>query len=96
MTTSNKGDKQPKKNLPGYPPYPSNEDIYSREEEEDSDPDNPFRSKANEEISDNEGGFPMDVPGADLDDDDEVIGEEDEENNYYSLGQDNEEEDPQD
>jgi hypothetical protein len=92
MTASDKGDKPPKKNSPGYPPYPSNEDIYNREEEKDLDPDDPFRSKANKEISDNEGGFPMDVPGADLDDADEVIGEEDEENNYYSLDQDQEEE----
>lgn len=91
MTTSDKGSQLPKKNLPGYPPYPSDEDMYNQGQEENLDPDDPSRSEANKELSDNEGGFPMDVPGADLDDADEVLGEEDEENNYYSLGQDKEE-----
>ena len=34
-------------------------------------------------------GYPLDVPGSDLDDRQEDIGSEDEENNYYSIGGDN-------
>lgn len=73
------------KDAPGYPPYPREDDIYSREEEsslEDSD-DPKTEAVEGEEISmEND----LDVPGSELDDDNEDIGEEDEENNYYSLG----------
>jgi hypothetical protein len=34
-------------------------------------------------------GYPLDIPGSDLDDRQEAIGSEDEENNYYSIGGDN-------
>ncbi len=34
-------------------------------------------------------GYPLDIPGSDLDDRQEDIGSEDEENNYYSIGGDN-------
>ena len=37
-------------------------------------------------VSNEEIGSELDIPGSELDDDNEEIGEEDEENNYYSLG----------
>ena len=37
-------------------------------------------------VSNEELGNDLDIPGSELDDDNEEIGEEDEENNYYSLG----------
>jgi len=67
-----------KKDLPGYPHYPSKDDIYNRDKEEDLKEEDPAVKG-------------LDVPGAELDDADEEIGEEDEENNYYSLGGDNHE-----
>lgn len=81
---------------PGYPPYPSDEDIYRQEDElGDADPEDPSQSKqgnvsdpdAPNESDDEKSrmGDDLDVPGAELDDTDESIGEEDEENNYYSL-----------
>ena len=48
-------------------------------------------------VSNEELGNDLDIPGSELDDDNEEIGEEDEENNYYSLGGDrheNQEENP--
>ena len=69
-------DKAPKDDqLPGYPAYPANEDVFSKEKEEPYD-----------ESEDSSLDNGLDVPGAELDDADELIGEEDEENNYYSLG----------
>ncbi len=91
----NKEKNKVSKNLPGYPPYPEGEDIYSAEKETDIDPEklaehpintadeNPALQKGNE-VNDN-----LDVPGAELDDEAENNGAEDEENNYYSLGGDN-------
>jgi len=85
-------------NLPGYPVYPENEDIYNNyEEEKDIDPENIFKKKAslekikvrrNPELDFNNEipGDDLDVPGSELDDDMEIIGSEDEENNFYSLG----------
>jgi hypothetical protein len=85
-------------NLPGYPAYPEDEDIYSNyEEEKDIDPEDIFKKKESGEknklrrnpeldLDDEFPGDDLDVPGAELDDDMEVIGSEDEENNYYSLG----------
>ena len=61
--------------LPGYPLYSGEEDIYIQEKKE-------LYSESEESHLD-EG---LDVPGAELDDANELIGEEDEENNYYSLG----------
>lgn len=57
------------------PIYKAEDDIYSKEKEENFDEDELQNS-----------GADLDVPGAELDDADENIGEEDEENNYYSLG----------
>jgi hypothetical protein len=84
-------------NLPGYPEYPDNEDIFKKgKEEENIDPEEltnakkavKRKKKDTEEI--NPGGD-LDVPGSELDDEDEKIGSEDEENNYYSLGGDDHE-----
>ncbi len=92
----NKKDQQEDKDLPGYPLYPDNEDIFNKgKKEDDLDPDDVTRHKAPNEKSDgpNEKDFgdlltgdDLDVPGSELDDEDEEIGSEDEENNYYSLG----------
>ncbi len=93
---------------PGYPPYPSDEDIYKKKEEaENIDPEQPGKKKKplrrtadlpNEEPdeADDVMGDDLDVPGSELDDEDEEIGEEDEENNYYSLGGDKNPEDNRD
>lgn len=85
-------------NLPGYPVYPEEEDIYNNYEEEiDIDPENLFQKKDSGEkmrfkrnpelnLDDEFPGDDLDIPGAELDDEMEIIGSEDEENNYYSLG----------
>jgi len=80
-----KSEKEEGKDLPGYPHYPENEDIFKQEERILSD-----RVEQEEERnrSLDEG---LDVPGSELDDVEEEIGSEDEENNYYSLGGDNHE-----
>ncbi|MDP3557378.1 MAG: hypothetical protein Q8T03_08385 [Bacteroidota bacterium] len=88
-----------KKELPGYPIYPSTEDIYNQSKKEiDINPADITKKKtANEkpeitnekDFSDDVSGNDLDVPGAELDDTQENIGSEDEENNYYSLGGDN-------
>lgn len=89
----NKEDKKYKnqdEELPGYPPNPPSEDIYSMYQKE--------RVRDPEELYDDgelgkkkpKGIMPgseLDVPGAELDDEMEEIGSEDEENNYYSLGE---------
>jgi hypothetical protein len=84
--------------LPGYPLYPSNEDIFNKYKEEGNlNPEDTSKSKApNEDVDagkNNEKDFEedvsggdLDVPGSELDDAQESIGNEDEENNYYSLG----------
>ncbi|MFM7022692.1 MAG: hypothetical protein ACKOXB_06905 [Flavobacteriales bacterium] len=87
--------------LPGYPHYPVEDDIYGREKEEkELNPENPSKKKSknpdpdkpNElNFRDDVSGGDLDVPGAELDDEMENIGSEDEENNYYSLGGDNHE-----
>jgi hypothetical protein len=61
-------------NTPGYPVYPSGEDIYNKEKAE------PYIESEESPLD-----LDLDVPGSELDDADELIGEEDEENNYYSL-----------
>ena len=75
--------------LPGYPAYPENEDIYDNyREEKDIDPEDIRKTKA-ETPKDLEDEYPdhdLDIPGSELDNDMEIIGSEDEENNYYSLG----------
>ncbi|TAN15302.1 MAG: hypothetical protein EPN37_09840 [Chitinophagaceae bacterium] len=75
----------PQDPFPGYPEYPTDEDIFSKEKEESLStgevPEN-LKDTVKGPSQDDE----MDVPGTELDDPDELIGEEDEENNYYSLG----------
>lgn len=83
--------------LPGYPEYSEDEDIYLRgKEEKDIDPENILGrkkiisySKFFTDNEDDESGSDLDVPGSELDDDLEMIGDEDEENNYYSLSDNN-------
>lgn len=85
-----------KNNLQGYPTYPANEDIYSKNREErDINPEDISKTKApnvkagknnEKDFNDDVSGSDLDIPGSELDDDLENIGSEDEENNYYSLG----------
>ena len=88
--------------LPGYPLYPDDEDIYSKcKEEENIDPEDISQTKEANDNNDegnnekdfvkDESGGDLDVPGSELDDPQENIGNEDEENNYYSLGGDDHE-----
>ena len=90
--------KKTKKNLIGYPPSPTGEDIYNHQKEEkDMDPEDISKSKVlnepdasdpnnEQDFMDDRVGSDLDVPGSELDDKMEEIGSEDEENNYYSLG----------
>jgi hypothetical protein len=100
MKNSNSDKKaEQKENLPGYPHYPANEDIYSNAKEEtELNPENPAEKKPvnadpedlNElDFSEDLSGKDLDIPGAEADDLQEEIGSEDEENNHYSLGGDN-------
>ncbi|MBL7931488.1 MAG: hypothetical protein JNL60_06285 [Bacteroidia bacterium] len=101
MKKQKSGPEKQNDDLPGYPIYPSDEDIYSRaKKESELDPENPAnRKKADEETGtlneknfrDDVSGGDLDVPGSELDDAQEQIGSEDEENNLYSLGGDNHE-----
>ena len=87
-----------KKNLPGYPIYPSGEDIYYKfHEEKDVNPEEISQLKApiantkigkdsDENRADVLSGSDLDIPGSEMDDSMEDIGSEDEENNYYSIG----------
>lgn len=86
--------------LPGYPLYPSSEDIYENALEEEIDPENLAKLKElptdrrvfiNNEKAFEEAvsGSDLDIPGSELDDEGENIGSEDEENNYYSISGDN-------
>ena len=80
--------------LPGYPLYPPEDDIYSRNEKaSDIDPEDLTKRKRRNEVpetmnqkdfKDDMSGSDLDIPGAELDDAQEDIGSEDEENNYYS------------
>ena len=81
--------------FPGYPIYPSTDDIYNQDKEVDVDPEQPSKKKVPNELpgqfnekdfSEDLTGSDLDVPGSELDDEQEKIGDEDEENNYYSLG----------
>ena len=88
-----------KSELPGYPLYPDNEDIYNRGRKEPFiDPENLKEIKKRPEdpgkrnvkdFKEDLSGSDLDIPGSELDDGAEEIGSEDEENNYYSLGGDN-------
>jgi hypothetical protein len=96
-------DKGGDENLPGYPVYPSSEDIYSNcLEEADINPEDVSKTKEpnenykvgtmNEKDFDHDfSGSDLDVPGSELDDYQEEVGNEDEENNFYSLGGDDHE-----
>ncbi len=85
-------------NLPGYPLYPFDEDIYRQYKKEgEGDPEDSMQLKmSNEnagvdnekEFRENPTGGNSDVPGSALDDDRESVGSEDEENKYNSLGDD--------
>ncbi len=85
-----------KNDLPGYPLYPANEDIFNKSKEEMSvNPEDISKIKipnekagaSNEkDFKHDESGSDLDVPGSELDDEEENLGSEDEENNYYSLG----------
>ena len=90
--------KQKKMDLPGYPLYPANEDIFSKSKEEGNiNPEDISKIKDSSDLTkagksnekdfvEDESGSDLDVPGSELDDEQEKIGSEDEENNYYSLG----------
>ena len=85
--------------FPGYPKYPDNQDIYSREKEEaDLDPENPSTKKApnfepdhrnEKDFVEDVSGEDLDIPGADTEETANLSVDEDEENNHYSLGGDN-------
>ena len=89
-------DDSKKNELPGYPLYPAEDDIYNKAEKihspridhtlENTGKRQEWNEKSFEE---DVSGDDLDVPGSELDDEQEAIGNEDEENNYYSLGGDN-------
>ena len=91
--------KNREKKLPGYMPYPEDEDIYSKFKEEAMDPEEIVEGvsitgkiePSNRMINSVPGVSELDIPGSELDDDTEALGNEDEENNYYSLGGENHE-----
>jgi hypothetical protein len=90
--------KQGKADLPGYPLYPADEDIFRQSKEEgDINPEDITKTKSlnepnvagennEKDFKDDVSGSDLDVPGSELDDEQEKNGNEDEENNYYSLG----------
>ena len=92
----NNPENEKEQDLPGYPIYPEDEDIYAQTKEEaDLDPENPTHKKApnadpeawNEKnFKDDVTGGDLDIPGNEDDEDEENAGSEDEENNFYSLG----------
>lgn len=81
--------------FPGYPVYPTDEDIYNNyKEEKDINPENVTEKKVFNETDKKRqergpgSGRDLDIPGSELDDKMEDIGSEDEENNFYSVGDD--------
>ena len=90
---------QKEEDLPGYEPYPKDEDIFNKYKEEDlvnpedtsktKEPVDKFGKNNEKDFKDIKTGDDLDVPGSELDDAAEATGDEDEENNYYSLGGDN-------
>jgi len=82
--------------FPGYPIYPTSDDIYQQSKEEtDINPEDLSKNKTPNEPSgelneksfeEDMSGDDLDIPGSELDDQQESVGSEDEENNYYSLG----------
>ncbi|HTK83169.1 MAG TPA: hypothetical protein VL633_12850 [Bacteroidota bacterium] len=91
-----RADEKKRTRHPGYPPYPSRDDIFNRNKEESGL--NPEDTSTTKELNDKAGkhnekdfsedasGSDLDVPGSELDDEQENIGSEDEENNFYSIG----------
>jgi hypothetical protein len=89
--------------FPGYPIYPSSEDLYNKEKEEaDINPEDvtahkspnedDFAGKMNEKgFQHNMSGEDLDIPGSEEDEKENNAGSEDEENNFYSLGGDDHE-----
>ncbi len=80
----NPDSREKKDELPGYPVYPSDEDIFQKEKKvafDESEITGQKKNTSNPGLDED-----LDIPGAELDDANELIGEEDEENNYYSLG----------
>ena len=86
-----------KEELPGYPGYPVDEDIFKQDKEESEiDPeditkrkepvDKSKTGKNEKDFEEDKSGNDLDVPGSELDDEQEENGNEDEENNYYSIG----------
>lgn len=74
--------------LPGYPEYSREDDIYANaEEESEIDPENIYNKKPVAIYSKNRKNEEddLDIPGSEIDDEQEEIGSEDEENNFYSL-----------
>ena len=65
--------------LPGYPVYPSDEDIFQKDQKVNFDETEITGERKIKTDSGLDEG--LDVPGAELDDANELIGEEDEENN---------------
>jgi hypothetical protein len=89
QSNTNGANSKTENNLPGYPEYSADEDIYNQfTEEKDIDPEDTSVRKEPVEINTDNFGHKddLDVPGSELDDIQENIGNEDEENNYYSLG----------
>lgn len=80
----NPDSRENKDELPGYPVYPSDQDIFEKDQKvpfDESEITGEKKIKSDPGLDEG-----LDVPGAELDDANELIGEEDEENNYYSLG----------
>lgn len=93
--SDNQTDNKEENNVPGYPVYPDNEDIYRNfREEEEINPEDTTKMKVpnntnairKNDLDDEQSEKDLDIPGTELDDHQEDIGSEDEENNYYSLG----------
>lgn len=93
--SDNQTDNKEVNNVPGYPVYPDNEDIYRNFlEEEEINPEDITKMKVpnntnairKNDLDDVQSDTDLDIPGSELDDHQEDIGSEDEENNYYSLG----------
>ena len=85
--------------FPSYPLYPSDEDIFNKDQKVELNPEDPTRRKVPYEKPGkmNEKDFEEDVSGSDLDvpgsesDEESITGSEDEENQYFSLGGDDHE-----
>ena len=85
---------QREEDLPGYEPYPKDEDIYNKFKEEPLilPEDTPvketvdkFGKKNEKDFKNVKTGDDLDIPGGELDDTQEDAGTEDEENNYYNF-----------